>query len=36
MLDTLFINGFIDIMEHYFLYYNHDWQCKKLNTTEKT
>ena len=36
MLDTLFIDDFIDIMEQFFLYYNHDWQCKKLNTTEKT
>ena len=35
MLDTLFIDNFIDIMEQYFLYWNHDWQCKKLNTTEK-
>ena len=35
MLDTLFIDDFMDIMEKYFLYMNHDWQCKKLNATEK-
>ena len=36
MLDTLFNDDFKDIMEQYFLYTNHDWQCKKLDTTEKT
>ena len=26
MLDTLFIDDSIDIMEQYFHYYNHNWQ----------
>ena len=26
ILDTLFIDDFIDIMEQYFRYYNHNWQ----------
>ena len=36
MLDTLFIDYFIDILEQYFHYWNHNWQCKELNTTEET
>ena len=36
MLDTLFIDYLTDIMEQYFLYKNHNWQCKKLNTTDET
>ena len=33
---TLFIDYFIDIMEQYFHYWNHNyWQCKELNTTEE-
>ena len=32
---TLIIDAFIEIIEQYFLYWNHDWQCKKLNTIEK-
>ena len=36
MLDTSFIGYFKDIMNQYFHYLNHNWQCKKLNTTGKT
>ena len=36
MLSTLFIDDFVDIMEQYSHYYNHNWQYKKLNTTEET
>ena len=35
MLDTLFSEDFLEIMEQYFHYYNHNWQWKKLNTTKE-
>ena len=35
MTDTLSIDAFIDVMEQYFNYSNHNCQCKKLNTTEE-
>ena len=34
MLDTLFINDFIDTMEQYFHYYNHNWQCNSVAQTK--
>ena len=34
MLDTLFTEDFLDMMEQYFNYYNHNSKCKKLNTTK--
>ena len=36
MMDTLLIDDFIDIIEQYFNYSNHNCQCKKLNTREET
>ena len=35
MTVTLLIDDFIDIVEQYFYYSNHNCQCKKLNTTEE-
>ena len=34
MLNTLFIDDFIDIMEQYFHYQNYNWQCNSVAQTK--
>ena len=34
MLDTLFIEDFMDSMEEYFLFYNHNWQLNSVALTK--
>ena len=34
MLDTLFIDDFMDIMEEYFHYENHNWRCNSVAQTK--
>ena len=34
MLDTLFIEDFIDSMEEYFHFYNHNWQRNSVAQTK--
>ena len=34
MLNTLFIDEFIDIMEQYFYYQNYNWQCNSVAQTK--
>ena len=33
-LNTLFIDDFIDVMEQYFHYLNHNWQCNSVAQTK--
>ena len=34
MLNTLFIDDFIDAMEQYFHYQNYNWQCNSVAQTK--